>query len=211
VRFSLLCLLTAGLSTAQVAPQAAIYHDQDLDFSFRYPGALRVNEEVRHKAVLRARNRVQDEAEASKALSCLQTQLVAVENPGTSTFRVLAITRLDLDCRNEAVRSVKLDELTKDGLRTAMMMLGHPVIGKASGYKILEHPASVVDGSIDPQASVSKGPILGEMVCAIIEHSVVCFSALGTDRTRVRQVMEDGITFAGREQQPLVSAGLLSP
>jgi hypothetical protein len=204
-------MLIAWFFSAPAAGRPGVYLDPHLLFSFEYPAGLQVNEVIRQQSMSRAWEKVQGDTETSKAMACLQTLLVAVENPRTSAFRMLDITRLDLDCRKESTSAVKLDELTEAGLRTALTMVGRPVIDKALSYRLAKHPASVVEGRIDPQASVSKGPIFGEASCAIIAHSVVCFSAMAADRARVRQVLEGGITFDSGKEQPLVQAGLLAP
>ena len=205
------CALLAILCSASAMAQSGVYRDQNLHFSLHYPAGLQVNAAVQQQIIPQARDKVRGDPEASKAMACLQIQLVAVENPRTTTFRMLVITRLDLDCRNQSTKGLKLDDLTEGALRSAMTMLGSPVIRKVSSYRVAEHLASVVEGDIDPQVSKSNVPLFGETACALIDHDVVCFSAMATDRVRVREVLEGEITFDGGREQPLVQAALLAP
>lgn len=210
-RFMLLYIVIAGLCSASALAQSGVYRDQELLFTLQYPAGLQVNEAVRQQAIPQARDKVRSDAEASKAMACLQTQLVAVESPRTPTFRMLVISRLDLDCRKQSTKAVKLDELTESALRSAMTMLGSPVVSKGSSFRIAEHPASVAEAKIDPQLSKSKGPLFGEATCELIEHSIVCFSAMAADRVRVREVLGGSIMFDGGKEQSLVKADLLAP
>ena len=88
------CVLIAGMATSSAIAQAGAYSDQDLHFSIHYPAGLQANEAVRQQTVPKATDKVRGDTEASKAMACLHTQLVAVENPRTTTFRMLVITRL---------------------------------------------------------------------------------------------------------------------
>jgi hypothetical protein len=186
----------------------ATYRNSALHFSFEYPANLKVNETVGQAGVQKAKQKAG--GETAKALQCLTTPLVAVENPGKQNFGFVIATQSDLGCENQSIDGMNADalsHLTQTALATAMKMLGTPTIGTPITYKLAGRLASVVEAKIGADTSPSKADIFGEAACVVIRQDVVCWSAMSADRARLHQILGGDILFA---KTTLIPAELLA-
>lgn len=196
-------------ASAPPAPQPAVFQDKTLHYTLEYPAELIANDGLAQAAMPAAKAGAEKDALAKQAMSCLTVPLVAVENLGSLNFGFLILTRLDLTCMKQSDTAMSLNELTLSALTTALTMVGKPSMGSASDYKIAGLAASTAQGKIEAADSMIKAPIFGVATCSIVEHQVLCVSAMSGDQSRVHQIVSGNIKFDGKTAEPLVPPSLL--
>ena len=170
------------------------FRDDQLHYSYSYPASLKV---VSTEGIASKMTEAENDKEKKRTLSCVSLPFEAIAKV-SNLFDETTISRIDLDCVGVTFNASDLRDFSRAALMHALARHGKAEMRREGPGKLSDHDAYSISAYVDESAKAPGQRLLSTLVCAKVEHSVVCWQVLSYTAEGERRLLADTVTFDGQ-------------
>jgi|GEM_PF-5347323 len=180
------------------------YRSEAFHFTYPIPAGLHPDSAIAEEAIKEEK----DKATGAKKLAfqCVQGPLMAMDTQGT--FQMAGIIDLDGPCLGATVTAEQLSAVGNGSLTEAMSRFGTGKLLAPVKYKLGEHDASLILGSVVSEKFGAT--FYAAISCALFDTHVVCWEFLSLSPEGVSKLAAAPVQFDGHDPQPVVPTDVMA-